>query len=157
MISHALDTLAELDVDERVVVWGSEPFDDLVALAGGDVTLLENPDHMDGQATSLTRAVDHASSQGFDAIVVGLADQPFVGLEAWEAVIAADGPLVTAVYDGRRSPPVKIAADLFALLPRTGDEGARALMRSRPELVTEVNCDSNPADIDTNEALESWN
>ncbi len=157
LFAHALETLAALEVDERVVVWGSEPLEDLVERAGVEVTLLENPRHAEGQATSLACAVDHARANEFDALVIGLADQPFVDAATWEAVIAAEGMVVTAVYGGRRRPPVKINSSLFSALPRTGDEGARALMRSRPELVTEVNCHSNPVDIDTNEALESWN
>ena len=67
-----------------------------------------------------------------------------------------DGDLVVAEFDGRRRPPLKVGAALWAQLPASGDEGARVLMRRRPELLRSVVCEGNPADIDTVEDLELW-
>ena len=155
VLSHALSTFRAVDFDEHVIVWGAEDLADLVE--PGWALLLENRDHLDGQATSLSVGIDHAVISGHDAVIVGLADQPFVDIDAWRSVRDASGLLVTASYGGQRSPPVKIDQTLFEELPRTGDVGAKALMTSRPELVTEVTCGSNPADIDTHEDLDQWN
>jgi CTP:molybdopterin cytidylyltransferase MocA len=141
---------------------------DIVFVVGGAVDLseampagallLDNPDWAEGQATSLATAVHAARVGGFDAVVVGLGDQPFVGPEAWVAVATAAGPepIVAASYEGRRGNPVRLDSEVWDELPTSGDEGARRLMARRPELVGEVACPGNAADIDTQEELDRW-
>jgi CTP:molybdopterin cytidylyltransferase MocA len=153
VVSRVLDTVLEAALDEVLVVTGAEPFTDLLPPG---VVAVANPLWREGMATSLAAGWRCAAARDHDAIVVGLADQPFVPVAAWRAVAAAPGPLVTAVFDGRRRPPVKLAAEVWPLLPETGDEGARALMRRRPSLVSEVACEGEPADIDTTEDAARW-
>jgi len=147
--SNALDA----GLDETWVVTGSA---DLSAVLPERARLVPNPDWEMGQATSLQRAVREARAAGLSAIVVGLADQPLVPAAAWRAVAAAPADVAVATYDGRRRNPVRLGSAVWGLLPLSGDEGARVLMRERPDLVQEVPCHGDPVDIDTREDLQGW-
>ncbi|MFN0027248.1 MAG: NTP transferase domain-containing protein [Acidimicrobiales bacterium] len=153
VVRHALDPVLAAGFDEVIVVDGAVDLSDV--LSGARVTLLHNPAWADGQATSLRVAIAAADHAGHEAVVVGLGDQPLIPAEVWRAVAASDAPLAVASYGGRRRNPVRLHRSVWSLLPVAGDEGARTLMRARPELVTEVACEGDPMDVDTVEDLRA--
>ena len=148
---RAIGTAIESEIGPVLVVTGAHR----VALPMG-ATEVPNPDWAAGQMTSLRRGLDAARALGASAVVVGLADQPFVVAEAWRAVAASTSPIAVATYSGRRGNPVRLHESVWHLLAESGDEGARALMRVRPDLVEPIPCAGSPADIDTEEDLRRW-
>jgi len=95
------------------------------------------------------------------AVVVALADQPLISPEAVARLIAAyraGASVAVAAYQGRPRNPVLLAREHWpeVIALATGDQGARAFLRSRPELVTLVECGDTgrPDDIDTAADLE---
>jgi len=124
-----------------------------------EVHLVHNDRWADGQATSIASAIELADQLGADAIVFGLADQPFIGPEAWAAIVTApaEWPIVVATYAGRRGPhPVRLHRSVWPLMPSSGDDGARNVFRAHPALVHEVPCTGSADDIDTLEDLQRW-
>jgi CTP:molybdopterin cytidylyltransferase MocA len=152
LVAWAIEAALDAGLEVAVVTGGQ----DLTAVLPEGVTELENPRWAEGQATSLQAGVAHAEATGHDAVVVGLGDSPLVGADAWRSVAAVDAPVVTAEFDGRRRPPVRLARAVWPLLPTEGDEGARPLLRERPDLVTAVPCAGDPVDVDTQGDLERW-
>jgi nicotine blue oxidoreductase len=103
-----------------------------------------------GDRPAATAAVD------VGAVVVALADQPLVGTDAVARLIAAyrgGASVAVAGYDGKPRNPVLLAREHWpeVIAAATGDQGARAFLRARPELVTLVECGDtgSPDDIDT--------
>jgi molybdenum cofactor cytidylyltransferase len=130
------------------------------AAVPGEVLVARNETPELGIASSLQAALrvlrDPAWS-ALDAVVVGLADQPLVGAEAYRrlALAAAEGErLAVATYSGQRGNPVMIARTLWdEAMELAGDEGARVLVRRHG--AREVRCDDTgePTDIDTPDEL----
>ena len=152
LVARAIEAAVESGIGPVFVVTGAEPLEDLIP-AG--VTEVRADRWSAGQAHSLAAATAVAESLRLDAMVVGLADMPGVTAACWSAVAESGSPIAVASYAGHRRPPVRLASGVWAELPDSGDEGARELMRRRPELVEEVPVAGDGHDIDTVEDLRN--
>ena len=156
VVERAVRHIRHAGIGHVVIVTGSWSPTAAQRASLDDTTIVANDAWRDGQITSVRVALDAAAEVGAERVVIGLADQPFVTADAWRTVAATPGPIVVATYGGRRGNPVALDRAIWPLLPDHGDEGARALMRIRPDLVREVACSGSPADIDTAEDLRRW-
>jgi nicotine blue oxidoreductase len=148
--------------DPILVVTGAVPLE-----LDGTLTV-DNPQWRTGMGSSLRAALQALTEAGrgpdtgpdigtgIDAVVVALADQPLVGAEAVARLIAAyrgGATVAVAAYDGQPRNPVLLAREHWpeVIATATGDQGARTFLRTRPELVTLVECGDTgrPDDIDT--------
>lgn len=132
--------------EEVLVVAGSLDVQDLIPR---EASIVRNDDWAEGQSRSLHVAVHYARVFGYDDVVIGLGDQPFIPPSAWRAVAESDSPIAVATFGSQSTPPVRLSDTVWNLLPVEGDEGARQLLRSRPELVAEIPCEGSAVDVDT--------
>ena len=154
MVAYALDA-ARASALTPVVVAVS---DDRVAAAATGATVVRNEHPEAGIASSLHAVLGLLDGEAdVDAVVVGLADQPLVGAEAYRRVAAAydaGARLAVATYDGTRGNPVLIGRthwpEAFAL---QGDEGARVLVRRHGAVAVPCDGTGEPTDVDTPEDL----
>lgn len=129
---HAAHTLAELPLAHRFVVsrpgnldW--QPFD-----------LIPNLAPKKGLSHSIALGVSAARQVGADAILLALADMPFVPAAHFKDVIdrySGHASLIASINGDQRMPPALFGADWFSQLEAlTGDRGARHLL-DRAEIV----------------------
>lgn len=138
---------------------GSAALERLLSAEG--LAVVECPDAGLGMGHSLARgAVELARASPAAAVLVALADMPFVASSTYASVLAAAAGqppdvIVAPRHQGARGHPVLFgAAHLPALAASTGDRGASALLQSHP--VTWVDVDDagilrdidRPSDLD---------
>lgn len=135
--------------DPVIMVTGAAP----VSLPG--VITAHNPAWQTGMGSSLREGLETLPADR-DAVVIALVDQPLIGPAAVRRLIAAfeaGAEVAVASYEGRPRNPVLIARAHWAAAAAAarGDAGARAFLRSRPDLVTAVECGDvgRPDDLDT--------
>lgn len=157
--SWSLQHLLEANFEKIVVVTGAINLTEALEIeknnSSKSVQMIHNPLWQSGLASSLQCGIDVARDLGAQAVVVGLADQPAVLATAWRQVAASTSPLAVATYDGVRGNPVRLHAELWQLLPETGDDGARLLFRSHRDLIEEIPCLGSAQDVDTVSDLEN--
>lgn len=151
VLTHSVGAAIAAGFDEVIVVVGSDRFVDLLPAT---VTVVVCERWKEGQALSLRAGIDHARAAGHDAVVVGLADQPLVGVGTWRALRQEPPtPIAVSSYRGKVRPPTRLARSVWDLLPASSDTGARELIATHPELVTSIGSAGDPSDVDTTEAL----
>ena len=153
LCTWVFDAVETASFNQVYVVTGAV---DLADLIPDTFVAVEAPDWEKGQAHTIQAGLRRAEADGHRAVVIGLADQPLVSPAAWRSVGASAGEIVVATFDGDPRPPVKFERSAWELIPTTGDEGARSVLRAHSERVSEVACTGNPVDIDTQKDLAQW-
>jgi molybdenum cofactor cytidylyltransferase len=148
-------------VDHVVVVLGAAAAEIRGRVNLGRATVLVNPDHASGMASSL-RAGLASLAGGVDRAVVILGDQPDVTASQLDQLLelqeASGLPAAALSFSGLLHPPVVLERELWGdLMALEGDVGCRAVIRARPELVAKLPVAgdlTHPVDVDTPEDYE---
>jgi molybdenum cofactor cytidylyltransferase len=157
-------TLLDGGVDEVLVVVGADA--DLIrgqAKESSRVSILNNPDHEQGQLTSLVAALRRVDRSACSGALVTLIDVPLVSVDTVRTLIAAHiaraASIVRPVSNGRHGHPVIFHSRLFDELERADPaSGAKPVVRAHASDMLEVPVDDEGAfiDIDTREDYERW-
>jgi molybdenum cofactor cytidylyltransferase len=155
MLQHAIDAAEAAGVDEIVIVLGhdADRIEAAIRLPRRSRVVV-NPDFASGQSSSLRTGLA-AASDGSEAAVILLGDQPGVVAGAIRAIIDAYGRskarVVRASYGGRPGHPVLLARETWdEVAALEGDVGARELVAAHPEWVAEAEVGGEePPDVDS--------
>jgi molybdenum cofactor cytidylyltransferase len=157
LVERAVKTLCDSDVEEVVVVVGNAAAEVQRRVGERDVNFVLNPDFKTGLSSSLKVGIRSLDGKS-EAVVVCLADQPFVTVELVDEVVArfrsSGADAVSAASGDLISPPMLISRKLYGQVAALkGDKGAKAIAMAQPSFVrVEVNKDIL-LDIDTEEEM----
>ncbi len=153
VVRRAVRAAIDAGVDRVVVVLGHEAERVRSELAGLDCDVVVNPDHAQGVGTSLHTGIARVATDA-DAIVVILADMPFVSGDMIGAVVKryreSGARLVLSRYGEVQAPPTLYARELFAEVLAVPDErcGKQVVRRHQDEAVTVTWPEAALRDID---------
>jgi len=143
---HAARRFASLPFVAKIAVVGEDGPD----FGSSGFETVVNPDPGAGQSGSISLGLAAALRGEPDAVLILLADMPFVTIAHVEALLArldAAHPIVASTDGAHPSPPALFAAASFTLLADlTGDTGARALLRTATLVAASP---AELADVDT--------
>ncbi len=159
LIRRSAEAALGAGATQAFVVTGHRQDDIRAALAGLDITPVENPDYAVGIASSLISGINAIDIEA-DGVLVMLADMPWVTAQDLKALLAAfraerGQAIIRAVSAGKRGNPVILPRATFdSVRQLQGDIGARHIIESSGLPVVDV--EIGPAahlDLDTPEAI----
>ena len=162
MVSHSTRIVTESEASPVVAVTGHQADNVAKALEPYDLTIVHNPYYAEGISGSLQRGLS-ALPKDVDGVIICLGDMPKVASTVINKLIAAFNPveqraICIPTWHGKRGNPVLLASRFFDEIHEiSGDVGARGLLGAYPELIYEVEIESDAilTDIDTPQALEN--
>lgn len=116
-----------------------------------------NPTPRTGMASSIRTGVEAARREGAEAVLISLADMPFVTCNHIDALLDAIGEREAVMSDciGQLMPPAAFRAECFdELIALSGDRGARSVFTRRRNTATIPLDVYSARDVDTVEMLE---
>lgn len=161
LVRRATEAAIGSKTRQTIVVTGAASQQVDAELAGLAVMAVHNDDYAQGMSTSLKSGL-RAVRPEVDAVIVLLADQPFISSEIIDGLIEqyqqTKAKVVRPRYGGQPGNPVLWDQSLFGeLMEQTGDQGGRALLQKYVDEIAWLDLpDANlQTDVDTPEAYAS--
>ena len=157
IIEKSVDTLLASKIDELIVVLGYKAQAILRRLRARRLKAVINHQYRMGMSTSIRRGLGKVNAKS-EAILIALADQPFIETDLINHLIAVycQNPhgIVLPSYKGKRGHPVilnrfRYQEEMGKLM---GDVGCRPILNLHPEDILEVEVDSEGVIVD----IDSW-
>jgi molybdenum cofactor cytidylyltransferase len=163
MVRRVVEAVLGSEASAVIVVTGHKADSVRKALAECSIRFINNPDFPSGLSSSLKLGLK-TLPEDCDGAVIVLGDMPALRSALIDKLIGAFAPaegraLCVATHGGKRGNPVLFARRFFEEIESIeGDVGARGLIGAYPELVCEVEADSDAPliDIDTPEDLAAY-
>ncbi len=130
---HAAQALAALPFGLRIAVTA----DGGISYDARDFHTVINPDPAAGQSSSIRLGLAEAMKHGARAILIALADMPFVPVEHFSGLLSRyrDDDSLIASFSGHAGPPVLFGQNWFSLLAKLeGDRGAGTCLAQAEKL-----------------------
>ncbi len=159
LLERTLDVVKRSRVDRVMIVLGYRAAKILETLNTAGAQVVINHRYASGLSSSLNVGLD-AAGEKTDAVLIVLADQPFLSVSIVNRIITGHKrtqlPIVVPTYKGVQGNPVLIEKSLFPELRRlSGDMGAKEVIRRHADKVLRLKLDDLRylSDIDTEQDL----
>jgi molybdenum cofactor cytidylyltransferase len=157
LLAHVLDNVNASRVDDVILILGAYADEIRSQVGFGRAREILNPDFAEGMSTSI-RAGLRALPEGTEAVMIVLADQPFVTPRTLDGLIdeyrRVRPAVVIPTYKGFRGNPAVVDRKLFPeMMELRGDVGCRAIFGDHAGSIVKLDVDDRGVvtDIDTME------
>ena len=142
LLQQVIENVRGAGMDEVVLVLGHAAESIRESVGPANVRIVVNSEYREGMGTSLRTGIAAVSPE-IDAVLIVLADQPFVRAETLKRVAKeyqrTNAQIVIPMYKGFRGNPVLLDRSVFPEMMRlTGDIGCRAIFGNHSEGIVKV-------------------
>jgi molybdenum cofactor cytidylyltransferase len=155
LLARTLEAVRRSSFTDRIVVLGAYADEVRAQVSLEGFTVVENPNYLNGQSTSMVAGLRAVSANAAGAVVL-LGDQPLLPPGILDRLVAAfdagQGVAVRPRYANGPGNPVLLGRALFPELMRIeGDVGAREVLARHAERIIELDVANwtTPRDVDT--------
>jgi molybdenum cofactor cytidylyltransferase len=162
LVARAVDVVLASGASPVAVVVGADADRVLAAVANRGILAVHNPDWKMGLSSSLRAGLAALlrAEPALDAVLVAPCDQPALSTDIIGRLAASHrstGRISAARFGGRNGAPAIFGRGHFgALAGLSGDEGARRMLNSVPDIVSPMEIPELGTDLDTPADYEAW-